>query len=393
MENHEDGGKTARVWHLSYSGKKEGPYSIEEARKVVARKGKFNAFCWTTGMESWSPIEAHPDFLRSDSVGEPERRVSWPLAAGIFIAPYVFVWWLLRKGHGNIARIIGFSWFAVIMVAILSEHPEVENPAGSLAGNTSSKAAASSTTRSGRINNLEDARNRYVSAPEDDNVFSLLRDIKEAKANPKDKDKMAKALEAVSEIIKIWPAAAEVIPETVTPGECAELATQFKSLSPLQVENAKIFSRSHRLLDEAMKPFFDGLELLSGPNRIGNYDIENSAFTLSPASLSTGQKWDIGFLAGVKSREIKIAGEVVGSELVLPINDKGLAAQMERASDAYSISKLEWSSREVRSPITGEYIKLYWVVGKITDVFVVERATGMVIWPYRGKPPEAVQDQ
>ena len=116
MENHENGGKTARAWHLSYFGKKEGPYSIEEARKVVARKGKFNAFCWTTGMESWSSVETHPEFLHSDSANEPERRVSWLLAAGIFIAPYVFVWWLLRKGHTQFARIIGFSWIVLFLI-------------------------------------------------------------------------------------------------------------------------------------------------------------------------------------------------------------------------------------------------------------------------------------
>jgi len=34
---------------------------------------------------------------------------------GIFIFPYVFVWFLLRKGHSNTARAIGFSWLAFLI--------------------------------------------------------------------------------------------------------------------------------------------------------------------------------------------------------------------------------------------------------------------------------------
>ncbi|MCJ1886086.1 OB-fold putative lipoprotein [Pseudomonas sp. LA21] len=45
-------------------------------------------------------------------VAPPARKVSILLIIGIAVFPYVFVWFLLRKGHSGLARAIGFGWLA-----------------------------------------------------------------------------------------------------------------------------------------------------------------------------------------------------------------------------------------------------------------------------------------
>lgn len=44
-----------------------------------------------------------------------QRRVGFGLAAGIFFAPFIFSWFLLRSGHTVISRLLGFGWLAVFL--------------------------------------------------------------------------------------------------------------------------------------------------------------------------------------------------------------------------------------------------------------------------------------
>ena len=54
-------------------------------------------------------------------MGEGERRsVGVVLGAGIFLAPWLFVWLLLRRGHSTLSRGLGFGWFAVIALGTFS---------------------------------------------------------------------------------------------------------------------------------------------------------------------------------------------------------------------------------------------------------------------------------
>ncbi|WP_286790778.1 MULTISPECIES: OB-fold protein [unclassified Pseudomonas] len=39
---------------------------------------------------------------------------------GVFLFPVVFVWFLLRQGHSTTSRIVGFAWFAVMVVGMAS---------------------------------------------------------------------------------------------------------------------------------------------------------------------------------------------------------------------------------------------------------------------------------
>jgi hypothetical protein len=48
----------------------------------------------------------------------PVRRVGILLFIGIMLMPYFFVWFLLRKGHSPISRVIGFGWLILLFVVI-----------------------------------------------------------------------------------------------------------------------------------------------------------------------------------------------------------------------------------------------------------------------------------
>ncbi|HEX8266954.1 MAG TPA: DUF3862 domain-containing protein [Pyrinomonadaceae bacterium] len=49
---------------------------------------------------------------------EPERKVSFLLGLGIFLMPYIFSWFTLRKGHTTTAKIISFVWLGVIVLMV-----------------------------------------------------------------------------------------------------------------------------------------------------------------------------------------------------------------------------------------------------------------------------------
>jgi len=48
------------------------------------------------------------------------RNVGFWLGVGIFLFPVIFVWFLLRQGHSTTSRVIGFAWFAVMVVGMAS---------------------------------------------------------------------------------------------------------------------------------------------------------------------------------------------------------------------------------------------------------------------------------
>lgn len=150
-DDQESSTSTSATWYLSHAGSKEGPYSLEEAQQVVARKGD-SLLCWTAGMDAWVSVKQHPAFSRNDNNAGPTRGVSPLLGVGIFFAPYVFCWWLLRSGHSTAARIIGFSWAVVglMVIALYSEggsRVELEEVAGRTWNCESMDGAKSSTLR------------------------------------------------------------------------------------------------------------------------------------------------------------------------------------------------------------------------------------------------------
>ncbi len=71
----------------------------------------------------------------NNSADHSARKVGVALGIGILFVPYFFAWFLLRRGHSQLARIIGFLWLGfVILVAIVMPNPEkvasIEKPGG-----------------------------------------------------------------------------------------------------------------------------------------------------------------------------------------------------------------------------------------------------------------------
>lgn len=160
MNTHSSHDKTERCWYLNHLGTQEGPFSLEEARGIVLTQNKSKALCWKEGMESWRPVSQQVEFALSDVANTPTKRVSWPLAAGIFLAPYIFVWWLLRKGYGTHARAIGFSWTAIFFIALIGSSGQQENV--KLTSQTKASEDASTTSESKTTCNMGFLSSAYV---------------------------------------------------------------------------------------------------------------------------------------------------------------------------------------------------------------------------------------
>jgi hypothetical protein len=72
------------------------------------------------------------------------RKFNIFLALGIFLLPIVFVWFLLRRGHSTTARIIGFGWTALFVLAVLTGGPSTSSQRDS-ASNTAPTTAVPAT--------------------------------------------------------------------------------------------------------------------------------------------------------------------------------------------------------------------------------------------------------
>lgn len=59
------------------------------------------------------------------SAPEGQRKVSFLLGLGIFLVPIVFAWFLLRKGHSTLSRILGFGWLGLFLIlALIPQSPD-----------------------------------------------------------------------------------------------------------------------------------------------------------------------------------------------------------------------------------------------------------------------------
>lgn len=65
------------------------------------------------------------------------RKVSVPLFIGIMLMPYIFVWFLLRKGHSKQSKIIGFGWTGLLFLVVMANHQNLN-----VAGGVSQGASA-----------------------------------------------------------------------------------------------------------------------------------------------------------------------------------------------------------------------------------------------------------
>lgn len=77
------------------------------------------------------------------AAAQPMRKVSVLLGAGILFVPYIFSWFLLRKGHTTVARVIGFGWFAVALLMVSGDRKPKTEPAVVPTQNAAATAAPS----------------------------------------------------------------------------------------------------------------------------------------------------------------------------------------------------------------------------------------------------------
>ena len=48
------------------------------------------------------------------------KKVSIPLAIGIFVIPIIFAWFTLKKGYSNTARLVSFGWLLLAIVVFVT---------------------------------------------------------------------------------------------------------------------------------------------------------------------------------------------------------------------------------------------------------------------------------
>lgn len=54
----------------------------------------------------------------------PQRKVGILLGIGIFFLPLIFAWFLLRKGHSTLSRVLGFGWMTISLIAVFAINDE-----------------------------------------------------------------------------------------------------------------------------------------------------------------------------------------------------------------------------------------------------------------------------
>lgn len=106
------------------------------------------------------PVQPTPSRRQKDPLPEGRRRVGWLLGIGIFVLPYVFVWWLLRKGHSTLSRVLGFGWLALALLVWIAGANAPPADALNTAGTAESSNAAPEESEAEKAARAADAQRR-----------------------------------------------------------------------------------------------------------------------------------------------------------------------------------------------------------------------------------------
>lgn len=60
------------------------------------------------------------DNKQGPSPASPQRSISAGLGLGIFLLPYIFSWWTLRKGYSVSSRVVSFLWCVALLFSMFS---------------------------------------------------------------------------------------------------------------------------------------------------------------------------------------------------------------------------------------------------------------------------------
>ena len=80
--------------------------------------------------------------VTSDPQTNATRKVGAALGIGIFLLPWIFAWFLLRKGYSNTARLISFGWMLIIVIFAIAGGSGSDEVATASSAPASSVAAA-----------------------------------------------------------------------------------------------------------------------------------------------------------------------------------------------------------------------------------------------------------
>jgi len=78
--------------------------------------------------------------LGDDSKGVEKRKVGAALGIGILLLPWIFAWFLLRKGYSPVARVISFVWMAIFFLIVMGNGSSSNQPVTASAASTTASA-------------------------------------------------------------------------------------------------------------------------------------------------------------------------------------------------------------------------------------------------------------
>lgn len=88
--------------------------------------------------------------VSTDPKSGANRKVGAALGIGILILPWIFAWFLLRKGYSNVARVIAFGWMLVIVVFALAGKGGSDQVATASPAPVTAVATATTTPKANR---------------------------------------------------------------------------------------------------------------------------------------------------------------------------------------------------------------------------------------------------
>jgi hypothetical protein len=83
------------------------------------------------------------ELMNAEIQPSSNRKVGIGLGIGIVLIPILFSWFLLRKGHSTVSRVIGFVWLALTLVII--GHPTSKSSTTPLAASITPSVIAAPT--------------------------------------------------------------------------------------------------------------------------------------------------------------------------------------------------------------------------------------------------------
>ncbi len=87
------------------------------------------------------------------------RKVGIGLGVGIFFLPIVFAWFLLRKGHSTVSRVLGFAWLGLGFLVMIANAGS--NGAGSSTNKTTSSKPSLSELQANAVDDADLTIKRY----------------------------------------------------------------------------------------------------------------------------------------------------------------------------------------------------------------------------------------